>query len=283
MATDQAKPREPLRFEERRRVLSEVVPAIVGEGVSPCGRVRAFVGHECELLRLEWDWERLKEQLAGKRGTVNELVGAQELAQLVEYAVIVAVNDRQVKVTDAFHAPAPTRAALAEGYRDEYWSLPEHLRPDSEDEYVRERLAAHGPKPDPQGQAEADIAASHERFGAVVAELESDPGKIRASEPGVVLPAGVAEAKEDAARLVERLSQLDPQKARFEGKDDEHTPSVIVTATFQSPFGLWLHPDVFARVGSKLDKAIIKCAAGAKTKLAASIRLSGEESDDSKP
>lgn len=274
--------REPLGFEERRQVLAEVVPALVGEGASPCGRVRAFVGHECELLRLEWDWERLKEQLAHKRGTMNELVGAQELAGLVAYAVIVAVNDRQVKVTDAFHAPAPSRVSLAEGYRDEYWSLPEHLRPDSEDEHVRERLAAHGPKQSPGEQAETDIEASREHLRAALAALESDPRKIRASEPGVVLPAGVAEAKEDAAWFVERLSRLDWSKARFEGKDDEHAPSVIVTATFESPFGLWLHPEAFARVGSKLDKTIVACARKAKAKLVAAVRPSQEESDGPK-
>jgi hypothetical protein len=259
-------PRELRPFEERLQLLHDVLPALSMTERSDCGMVRATVGHGCSLDELWLDWEALRTVLEHRRGPRNELVGAEFLARTIESTVVAAIRKLLVAVNDVFHKPAPSRAALENQYYDEYWSLPEDVRPDSPDEYIQQRTAAAGPRPAAEHQRLSDERAAGERLAHVLAGLASDPKEILRSEPGTALTPEVVEAKEQTARTLERLRRIEPTSARFEGRDDEHAPAVVVTADYTSPFGLWLHPQVFARVGSRLDKVIPSCAARARAK-----------------
>lgn len=259
-------PRELRPFEERLQLLQEVLPKLAMTEQSDCGMVRATVGHGCSLDDLWLDWDALRTALEHRRGPRNELVGAELLARTIESTVVAAIRKLLVAVNDIFHKPALSSADLENQYYDEYWTLPEDMRPDSADEYMQQRKAAQPPKPTAEHQRASDERAAGERLAHVLAGLPSDPKEILRSEPGVALTPEVVEAKERTALTLERLRRIDPTSAKFEGKDDEHSPSVVVTADYTSPFGLWLHPQVFARVGSRLDKVIPSCAAQARAK-----------------
>ncbi|WP_245535289.1 hypothetical protein [Segniliparus rotundus] len=248
------------------RLLEEVLPKLTVTEQSNCAMVRATVGQGCSLDDLWLDWEALRTALEHRRGPRNELVGAELLARTIESTVVAAIRKLLVAVNDVFHRPAPSGADLENQYYDEYWSLPEDMRPDSVDEHIQQRKAARRPKPTAEHQREADERAAGERLARVLAGLPSDPKKVLRSEPGVALTPEVVEAKERTARTLERLRRIDPASVKFEGKDDEHDPSVVVAADYTSPFTLWLHPQVFARVGSRLDTVIPSCAAQARAK-----------------
>ncbi|EFV12806.2 hypothetical protein [Segniliparus rugosus] len=270
-------PRDLLSFEERVRLMEEVLPKLTATEQSACGRARATVGYGCSLDELWLDWDRLREDLEQRRGPRNELIGAEHLARIIESAVVAAIRKLLVAVNDAFHKPAPSKADLENRYYDEYWGLPEHLRPDTVDEYIRERKAAEGPRATAEQQRESDERAARERIAKALAALPSDPKEILRSEPGVVLTPEVIEAEERTARTLERLQRIDTATVRFQGKDDERSPSVIVTSDYSAPFALWLHPEVFARVGSRLDRVIPACAAKARAKFTELVEGPGEE------
>lgn len=259
-------PRELQPYEERVRVMEEVLPKLTATEQSECGRARATVGHGCALGELWLDWNGLRQDLAVRRGPRNELVGAEQLARIIESAVVAATRKLLVAVNDAFHKPAPSWADLANQYYDEYWLLPEHLRPDSVEQYIRGRKADEGPRPTAQRQRESDERAAGERIAKALAGLPSDPKEILRSEPGVALTRQVVEAEERAARTLGRLRQIDIASVKFEGRDDERSPSVVVTADYSAPFALWLHPEVFTRVGSRLAEVVPVCAAKARAK-----------------
>ncbi|MGL6235198.1 MAG: hypothetical protein ACRC20_07615 [Segniliparus sp.] len=246
--------------------MAEVLPKLTATGHSECGRARATVGHGCALTELWLDWDRLRADLELRRGPRNELVGAEHLARIIESAVVAAIRKLLVAVNDAFHKPAPSRADLENRYYDEYWALPEHMRPDTVDEHIRERTRAEGPRATAERQRESDERAARERIARALVALPSDPREILRSDPGVVLTPQVVEAEERAARTLERLRRIDTTAVKFVGTDDERSPSVVVTTDYSAPFSLWLHPGVFARVGSRLDRVVPMCAAKAQAK-----------------
>jgi hypothetical protein len=267
-------PRTPKPLEERIRVLDEELPKLRVSGESACRRVFVTVGHERALLELRLAWEALAEEFQLARGSRNEPLGHLALARIIETAVHAAVAGYSQAVVDAMHEPKPAGASLENQFYDEYWDLPEDERPDSVDDYIRQRKAEQGGPVKPEDQHQADEAAAQERIRAEVGSLaDLDPDKLRVTESWMTDEA--AESRERYAETVRTLQAFDLTTVHGVGKDNPHNPAVKVTVSMDSAFALELGERVWSDPGSRLGEAIVKAHAAARADFAAKMHENG--------
>ncbi|MGL6236399.1 MAG: hypothetical protein ACRC20_13755 [Segniliparus sp.] len=266
--------RTPKPLEERIRILDEELPKLRVGGESACRRVSVTVGHERRLLDVRLAWDALADEFELVRGPRNEPLGHVALARIVETAVHAAMGGYGQAVVDAMHESKPKSASLENQYYDEYWDLPEWERPDSVDEYIRQRKAEQGGPVKPEDQFRADEKAAAERIKAEVGELSDlNPDKLRVTESWMTNEA--AESRERYAEVVRQLQAFDPSTVQGVGKDDPHNPQVTVTVSMASAFALELGERVWSAPGSRLGEAVVRAAAAARADFAEKMAQGG--------
>ncbi|ADG98408.1 hypothetical protein Srot_1951 [Segniliparus rotundus DSM 44985] len=187
----------------------------------------------------------------------NRLIGSQVLAQLILEAIQKAQRGALVQL----HSKIVTQAPRPDPW-DEYWSLPEHERPDSFEEYLAQRQSSRGGALDPEERIAADDGAG--LYQGSVMRVDLDPKKIRATPPGERHDEAVAARYDRLADELARVAAV-PESAVFTAADDKANPTATVTVDRGgNVVEVWLHPEVFRRVTSdRLGAVIARCAASA--------------------